>query len=296
MTQNQGYSYRHIVQPDGVGHSSLEYFAKQFAHSTASEWRARFELGEIELDNQIANGLERLRAGMVLVWNRPGWLEADTPQKYGVLFQDEHLLVIDKPSGLPTIPGGGYYQNTLLRLVQRDFPEANPLHRLGRATSGLVLFALTAEVAKFLTEQWPQVNKQYQALSSFVALRDAYDIQACIGKCDHPLLGKVYAASEVGRAARSVARVKQRRENTTVFEVDLHTGRPHQIRIHLASIGHPLVGDPLYTIGGLPKNDQAGLPGDGGYYLHAKRLTFVHPLTNRNIEITSALPEILQAD
>jgi 23S rRNA pseudouridine1911/1915/1917 synthase len=296
MTLNQGYSYRHVVQPSGVGHSSLEYFAKHFSHSTESEWRVRFELGEIELDNQRANGLERLRAGMVLVWNRPGWLEADTPQDYGVLFQDDHLLVVDKPSGLPTIPGGGYYQNTLLSLVQRDFPAANPLHRLGRATSGLVLFALTAEAANLLTQQWPQVKKQYQALSSFVALQDIYDIQARIGKCDHPRLGKVYAASETGRAARSVARVLQRRESTTVFEVDLHTGRPHQIRIHLATIGHPLQGDPLYTTGGHPIITHPALPGDSGYNLHAKRLTFAHPITNQTIEVTSPLPEVLKAD
>ncbi len=296
MTLNQGYSYRHVVQSHGGGRSPLEYFAKHFSHSTESEWRDRFEFGEILLDGKPAKGHEQLRAGMILVWNRPGWLESATPQEYGVLFQDDHLLVVDKPSGLPTIPGGGYYQNTLLSLVQRDFPQANPLHRLGRATSGLVLFAMTTEAANLLSQQWPQIKKQYQALSSLVAMQDTYDIQTPIGKCDHPLLGKVYAASETGRAARSVARVVERRASTTVFEVDLHTGRPHQIRIHLASIGHPLAGDPLYISGGHPKTAQAGLPGDAGYSLHAKRLEFVHPITNRAITVNSPLPKILHTD
>ncbi|MGD0914270.1 MAG: RluA family pseudouridine synthase, partial [Terracidiphilus sp.] len=77
---------------------------------------------------------------------------------------------------------------------------------------------------------------------------------------------------------------------TTTFEVSLHSGRPHQIRIHLSSIGHPLVGDPLYGLGGQPLENLPGLPGDGGYLLHAQFLKFRHPITGKQINLEAALP------
>lgn len=246
------------------------------------------------MDGKLANGAESLQAGSVLVWNRPGWLEEDTPQGYTVIYQDANLLVVDKPSGLPTIPGAGYYLNTLLTLIRVDFPEAKPLHRLGRATSGLVVFAMKTEAASALHRCWSTIHKQYQALSSFVASQDRYDIRSPIGETEHPRLGKVYAASATGKSARSVARTLERRANSTIFEVDLHTGRPHQIRIHLAAIGHPLLGDPLYASGGQPKLDEPGLPGDAGYWLHAKRLVLEHPVSRKCLDLNAPLPEILK--
>ena len=292
MTLNQGYCYRQELGQEAAGYSTLSYLVSHFSHSTESEWRARLAAGEILLGDKTAHGFERLRAGCVLVWNRPGWVEEDTPQDYGLVFQDEHLLAVDKPSGLPTIHGAGYYLNTLLSLVQADFPTARPLHRLGRATSGLVLFALDSRTAATLHRQWPQVRKQYLALGSRVASQDTYDIRVPIGRHEHPRLGHVHAASVTGKPARSIARTLQRRSSTTVFEVDLLTGRPHQIRIHLAYIGHPLEGDPLYAAGGQPKVDQPGLPGDGGYWLHAKRLVFTHPLSGEQLDLKSPLPDI----
>ncbi len=296
MPLNQGYSYRHVLGPEAKGDTTLSYLARHFSHSDEAEWLARIAAGEVLLDNTSANGREPLRAGTVLIWNRPGWVEEETPQKYGVIFRDEHVVVVDKPSGLPTIPGGGFYLNTLLSRVQVDFPEARPLHRLGRATSGLVLFALNSQAAATLSQNWSQVHKQYQALGSGVALQETYDIQAPIGPQAHPRLGQVYAANSNGKPARSLARVLQRRVSTTVFEVDLLTGRSHQIRIHLACIGHPLEGDPLYASGGQPHMDQPGLPGDAGYWLHAKRVVFPHPASGERLELTAPLPEVLSCD
>jgi len=296
VTFNQGYSYREVLGVSARGHSALSYLAFHFDHSTESQWQERLDAGEVLLEGSIASGDESLHAGKVLVWNRPGWTEADTPKEYGVIYRDEDLLAVDKPSGLPTIPGAGFYQNTLLSLVQIDFPEARPLHRLGRATSGLVLFALNRQTASALSQSWTKVQKQYQALSSLIASQDSYDIRSPIGEHAHPILGKVYAANPNGKTARSSARTLQRRANTTVFQVDIHTGRPHQIRIHLAYIGHPLEGDPLYASGGQPKIDYPGLPGDPGYWLHAKRLVFEHPSTGKRIELNSSLPAILRTD
>lgn len=294
MTPNQGYSYRCVLDQAAVGHSTLSYLVHHFSHSAESEWQVRLEAGEILLDDQPAHGLEQLRAGNLLTWNRPGWVEVETPQSYGVIFQDEDLLVVDKPSGLPTLPGAGFYRNTLLSLVRADYPAARPLHRLGRATSGLVLFALNSQAASTLSQGWSQVCKQYMALSCGVATEETYDIRASIGKHEHPRLGQVLAASVTGKPARSVARTLQRRASTTVFEVDLITGRPHQIRIHLAFIGYPLAGDPLYAVGGQPRVDQPGLPGDPGYWLHARRLVFAHPLAGEQLDLTSPLPDAFQ--
>ena len=213
-----------------------------------------------------------------------------------MLFEDIHLLAVNKPSGLPTLPGGGFMENTLLRLVQKETPDANPVHRLGRATSGIVLFARTPQAAAQLTANWntPKVQKIYRALAQHVAQQDAYEILTPIGLVPHPLIGSVWAASPRGKASRSLATVITRTASTTTFEVGLYSGRPHQIRIHLASIGHPLVGDPLYGPTGPPLETLPGLPGDGGYLLHAHTLKFDHPITGEPIVLMAALPTLLQ--
>jgi 23S rRNA pseudouridine1911/1915/1917 synthase len=149
-------------------------------------------------------------------------------------------------------------------------------------------------MASRLSQNWSKVQKQYRALSCSVASEECYDIRSPIGKLEHPRLGTVYAASETGKPSRSVARVLERRPESTLFEVDLHSGRPHQIRIHLAYIGHPLLGDPLYASGGQPLLDQPGLPGDSGYWLHANRLVFDHPITGERIELDAPLPTSLR--
>lgn len=295
MKQNDGYCYRLQLDDKADGHTVLSFLAQRYKHSSESDWAERIQAGQVQLNDSVAYADQHLSAGMYLIWNRPGWAEEDTPQSYRTEFEDEHLLVVSKPSGLPTLPGGGFYWNTLLAFVRTQYPSARPLHRLGRGTSGLVLFALSDEAASVISRHWSQVEKQYQALGSHLARQDVYDIRAPIGQIDHPRLGRVYAAEASGKSARSVVRTLQRREQATVFEVDLLSGRPHQIRIHLAYIGHPLVGDPMYNAGG-GLQDLPGLPGDLGYHLHAKRLRLEHPITKKQLEFISELPTPLKTD
>ena len=289
---NRGYAYTTIISAQDQGRSLHSHLSRLYSHSTPQAWQENLDKGEVILNGMIADGSESLTSGQTLVWNRPPWIEPDAPLHFEVLFDDPYLLAVSKPSELPTLPGGGFMENTLLRLVQRQTPNANPVHRLGRATSGIVLFAKTPQAASQLTANWntPKVQKIYRALAQGVAQHDVYEILTPIGLVPHPLIGSVWAASPGGKASKSVAKVIERTANTTTFEVSLFSGRPHQIRIHLASIGHPLVGDPLYGATGQPLQHLPGLPGDGGYFLHAQFLKFQHPITGEQIHLEAALP------
>jgi 23S rRNA pseudouridine1911/1915/1917 synthase len=295
---NQGYAYTTILSRKDHGQTLLSHLTSLYPHSTLQAWQQHLDHGEVTLDGVPATGTESLAAGQTLIWNRPPWTEPDAPQHFEVLFSDPHLLAVNKPSGLPTLPGAGFLENTLLRLVQKQFPTANPVHRLGRATTGIVLFAKTPQAAATLTAAWntPSIQKIYRALAHGLAQHDTYEIITPIGLVPHPVLGSIWAASPTGKPSKSLARVLSRTActptttATTTFEVALHSGRPHQIRIHLASIGHPLAGDPLYGPTGQPLEHRPGLPGDGGYLLHAHSLTFPHPITAEPVRLEAPLP------
>lgn len=292
MAFNRGYSYREQIGPADAGRSVLEHLTTSRQHSPAAIWSARIQRSEVELDGVTAEADWRLRTGQMLVWHRPPWDEPDVPTDITWLHEDAALVAVNKPSGLPTMPAGGFLDATLLALVRARHPQASPLHRLGRHTSGIVLFARTHGAAASLSRAWRAhaIGKRYRALAEGVAADDQLTIDVPIGPIAHPTLGSVHAASPTGKAAHSEARVLRRGVDTTLFQVDITTGRPHQIRIHLAAIGHPLAGDPLYAAGGQLK-PVPGLPGDGGYLLHAERLTFTHPESKAAMTLVALPPE-----
>jgi 23S rRNA pseudouridine1911/1915/1917 synthase len=287
---NAGFDYRERVDAAAAGRTVLAYLSRRYLHSSLAVWRERIDTGEVLLEGAPAAATDVLRAGQSLVWRRPPWQEGAVPLCFAVLHRDEHLLAAAKPRGLPSIPNGGFLTHTLLHLVQRRWPEATPLHRLGRGTSGVVLFARTEAARRAVSSAWRDglVEKEYLALVAGVPERPAWTIDTPIGTVAHPRLGRVHAAAGNGKAALTHVRVLAARGDRALVGLRIPTGRPHQIRIHMAAAGHPLVGDPLYVEGGVP-GPEAALPGEGGYRLHAWRLSLAHPAGGR-LQVECAPP------
>lgn len=301
---NQGWTYRETIERADVGLTVLDYYSQRYRHSSETQWRDRIAAGQILLDGCPTTADIQLQRGQHLTYHRSPWVEPDAPLSFEVLYEDADLLVVAKPSGLPVMPGGGYLEHTLLRQLKRHYREDTPvpIHRLGRGTSGLVLLARSQLGRSHLTQQLydRKMGKVYRALASGVSVEDEFTIERTIGKIPHPVIGYIYGATSEGFFARSDCRVLQRQVDTMLVEVTILTGRPHQIRIHLAAAGFPLVGDPLYEIGGIPKLPRDGealaVPGDCGYHLHAYSLSFKHPRTGEAMRVVCPPPEILEVE
>jgi len=185
---------------------------------------------------------------------------------------------------------------------QRYGPECSPLHRLGRGTSGAILFTRNARAARSLATAMYErrILKVYLALASGTAMPDAFTVDAPIGPVPYRRPATVHAYRSGGRPSISHVRVIRRLpgENATLLEVTIPTGRPHQIRIHLSYAGCPLVGDPLYQTGGIPRADgiddeETATPGDSGYYLHSWKIRFPHPARDGDVEVVCPPPAVL---
>ena len=294
---NKGWVYGDRVPGEAAGTTVLDFYAQRYSHSSRDQWSERMVAGQILLEGRPASGGEILAAGQRLEYHRTAWHEPEAPLAVEVLHGDDDLVAVAKPSGLPVLPGGGYLEHTLLAVVRRHYPDRPaPVHRLGRATSGVVLFARSIAARRGLSEQLGtgRLRKRYLALVTGTDLPDAFEVSTPIGPVPYPPLGEVHAATATGRASLSRVRVLERRSQgaaapCSLVEVEIPTGRPHQIRIHLAAAGHPLVGDRLYAPGGRPRPLMEGqrppLPGDGGYHLHAASVTFTHPADLRQMTI-----------
>lgn len=293
---NAGYTYHERLGPEIETLSLLTYLSCRHPHSTSAQWAARIAAGEVLIDGHPAQADSLLRRGSELVWQRPPWVEPAAPTNFDVLYEDADLLAVAKPAGLPTLPGANFLQATLLYQIQRCFPDATPLHRLGRWTSGLVLCARNRHARAALIRQWSSrtVGKRYRALISGDPTWDEHTIETPIGPVQHALLGSIHAATADGKQALSHVTVLERRADAALCDVRIVTGRPHQIRIHLAAAGHPLVGDPLYPVGGVPTPDTRALPGDPGYHLHAAELRFRHPVSGEDRVIACEPPPLLR--
>ena len=298
---NHGWSYKNYIRPKESGQTVLAFY-EQFDHSTSAEWRERITTGQILLDGLSTTPDTQLQPRQTLVYRRPPWEEPDVPLNFPILYGDEDLWVVSKPSGLPVLPGGRFLEHTVLGQLRLRYPHESlvPVHRLGRGTSGLLLLARSPQARSQLSQQMRdrQVQKIYRALVSPQIAPEQLTITQAIGKLSYPQLKYIYGASSSGKFAESHYVVLKRSPKSAVVEVNIKTGRPHQIRIHLAYHGYPLQGDPLYDVGGVPKppgGKTAPIPSDCGYTLHACQLQLTHPRYQHRFQIDSPIPDSLQA-
>jgi tRNA pseudouridine32 synthase/23S rRNA pseudouridine746 synthase len=204
---------------------------------------------------------------------------------FRIVFQDDQLLVLDKPSGLLAVPGRGPdLQDCLSARVQRQIPAASVVHRLDRDTSGLMVMAMTAEAQRNLSAQFAAriVEKRYIAIVYGSPDAERGTIELPMRKdFDHPPRHMIDLQS--GRPATTLWRVLEQDNSTARLEVKPITGRSHQIRLHLATIGHPILGDQLYA-------HAEALAKAPRLMLHARMLSLVHPTTGKRILWTVRSP------
>jgi RluA family pseudouridine synthase len=221
-----------------------------------------------------------------------------------VLFEDEAIIAFDKPSGLLVAPeGGDVPRENLMDLVhQRLSQTIFNVHRLDRDTSGILLCAKTKPALDFLSGQFQDksISKRYVAITLGSPLEDEILVNRHIGK-DETNPGKMKLTRTYGKAAETLVRVITRFRGYALIEAFPKTGRTHQIRIHLQSLGSPILADPIY---GDPeglllsaiktkykqKEDEPERPLIGRLALHAQTLEFIHPSTNEPFKIESELP------
>jgi tRNA pseudouridine32 synthase/23S rRNA pseudouridine746 synthase len=195
---------------------------------------------------------------------------------------DESLLVANKPAGLLAVPGrGADKQDCLSARIRKEFPDALVVHRLDMATSGLVLFARGAEMQRALSRLFEQrlVAKRYVAVVAGRMAQEAGEVDLPL-ICDWPNRPRQKVDHELGKPSLTRYRVLCRNSGTTRVDLEPVTGRSHQLRVHMASLGHPILGDTLYgDAGSAPR-----------LLLHACALSFVHPRSGEPLSLTSEAP------
>jgi 23S rRNA pseudouridine1911/1915/1917 synthase len=290
-------SKRIQVPPEAAGARLDRFVASLPAVRTRAEAERLLAAGAVRVDGELRPKSRRLQGGEVLEVEVPDQvdrsLEAEE-RELKIAYEDEHLLVVDKPAGLVVHPSAGHGQGTLVNaLLERgiaggDVPERPGIvHRLDRDTSGLLVVARSQEAYERLQEliRDRRLDRRYHALVLGRPRSRTGRIEAPIGRDRHDPL-RHSLDTETPRDAITHFEVLELLPAHALLSVRLETGRTHQIRVHLQAIELPVVGDPVY---GVPD------PELRRQFLHASRLSFPHPLTGDAVDLESPLPDELQA-
>ncbi|HEY4186084.1 MAG TPA: RluA family pseudouridine synthase [Polyangia bacterium] len=257
---------------------------------------------QISLRERRARASASVRAGETIFLTRPAPVEPEVPRTFEVLHEEPEFLVIDKPAGLPMHTTAKFYRNTLVAVLRERYPGQHTeiCHRIDRETSGVMLIARTREAGAFLKTAFArrQVHKAYLALCKGCPPDEGL-IDQPLKLLDSPTHLMMGAASD-GVTAVTRFRVVRRFAEHALVEAAPETGRQHQIRVHLALLGFPLVGDKLYGAGekyfmeacdrGVTADLLERFDGLPRHALHAARLTFPHPVTHEPMTIAAPLP------
>lgn len=297
-----------VVPLAAAGRRFDQALAEMFPDYSRSRLAGWIKAGAVTLDGaeapprQLLKGGEKVRLEAELeaeVSSAPEAIALD------IVHEDEHLLVLNKPAGLVVHPGAGNPTGTVLNaLLHHDpslaeLPRGGIVHRLDKDTSGLMVVARTLAAHTALVEMLSHhdVERQYEAvvLGTLVA---GGTVDAPIGRHQGDRLRQAVRDEEDGKRAVTHFRVRERFRAHTLIQCNLETGRTHQIRVHMAHIHHPLVGDPLYGTGlRLPKGatDElvVALRAFRRQALHAERLAFEHPATGEALAFEAPRPEDL---
>lgn len=302
-------SHRFVVTDERVGERLDQCLANLSTAWTRSRVRRLIDAGRV-----LHNGVPGKPATLVAVGDS---IEVDEPElepaaaspepiPLDILLEDEHLLVLNKPAGLVIHPAAGNPTGTLVNALLHHCTDLSGIggverpgivHRLDKNTTGALVVAKTdtAHLALSLAFRRRQVDKSYLAVCYGVPSQHQGTIDAPIGR--HPKDRQRMAVTKTGRNARTKYRVEESFSGTALVRCHLITGRTHQIRVHLAHIGHALVGDPLYAGRQWRNLENPALVAMCRSYprqaLHAERIAFVHPASGEKVEVTARLPKDL---
>jgi 23S rRNA pseudouridine1911/1915/1917 synthase len=299
--------HRLLVEADGAGQRLDAWIAAHRPELSRSRVQSLIEAGQILVDEKAPRPSSRVRTGQAVTIEVPAAIPAipqpeDIP--LAIVHEDDRLLVIDKPTGLAVHPGAGRPAGTLVNALLHHVKDLSGIggvlrpgivHRLDRGTSGLLVVAKDDASHRHLAHQFAArtVEKEYLAVVLGVPARAEGTIQAAIGR-DPVHRQKMSIRSRHGRAAESAYSVLERLDGAALVRVRIHSGRTHQIRVHMASIGHPVAGDSVYGGTRTPSSKnpaaRAALLGLGRPALHAARLAFTHPGTGERVIFASPLP------
>ena len=214
---NHGWTYTDVIKAKHAGMAVVDFYASLYRHSSRETWLSRIAGDEISLNGSPASSETVLASGDRLEWRRPPWEEGDVPSDFRIVYEDESIIAVDKPAGLPVVPDGGFLENTLVHMLSLMYPGENPVpaHRLNRGTSGLILFSRTIEARRNLAAQFRdrtarqngEMRKTYYARTVPYPNGkpgDTITITTPIGPVPHPWLGSVHAACPNGKPSCSI--------------------------------------------------------------------------------------------
>jgi 23S rRNA pseudouridine1911/1915/1917 synthase len=294
----------HRVTPERAGRRLDVLLAELEPALSRAQAQRLIERGDVRVGGQRVKPSHRVRPGEWIEGRVPAPAAASLepePLALRIVHEDADLIVIDKPAGLVVHPAPGHAQGTLVHALLHHCADlsgvggvARPgiVHRLDKGTSGLLVAAKHDRAHRALAAQFRlhSIDREYLALVRGTPRADSGTVDAPIGR--HPGDRKRFSTrARTGRSAVTHWRVAQRFAAHSLLRVRLETGRTHQIRVHLASIGLPVAGDPVY--GGARRS--SGLPGLGRPALHAALLGFEHPSSGVRLRFESELPEDLVA-